>query len=82
MLVNCEVMDSSRVLLAIREQAKWAKRKARIEERLKKLRARKSEIARQLEQVRTRIAQLSALGAMGELGRVKADIGLRIDGMR
>ena len=47
-------MDSSRVLLAIQEKLRWEGRKARIEEKLSRIREKKIENLRQLEEERSR----------------------------
>jgi hypothetical protein len=54
-------MDSSRVLLALQEQAKWRERRKRAEERLRQLRSRKRYLLRELDAARQRIAQFGIL---------------------
>ena len=75
-------MDSSRVLIAIQEKLKWEGRKERIEEKLRKIRMKKLETLKQLEQVKGRIAQLTALGAMAETDLRNREGPARIDGLR
>ncbi len=75
-------MDSSRVLLALEEKLKWEGRKERIQEKLRKIRAKKKDILRQLEEARSRIAQLSAHGPMSETERSGTDISVRVEGLR
>ena len=82
LLVENPAMDSSRVLLAIQEKLKWEARKARIEEKLVKIRTRKRETLRQLAEVKSRIAQLTALGATADADRGGRESPVRIDGLR
>ena len=75
-------MDSSRVLLAIQEKLRWEGRKARIEEKLSRIREKKIENLRLLEEVRRRIAQLTATSGMADSDRPTRDIAVRIEGLR
>jgi len=75
-------MDSSRVLLAIQEKLRWEGRKARIEEKLSRIREKKIENLRLLEEVRRRIAQLTATSGMTDSDRPTRDIAVRIEGLR
>lgn len=75
-------MDSSRVLLALEEKLKWEGRRERIQEKLRKIKARKKEVLIQLEEARSRIAQLSASGPAGATDRSGTDIPVRVDGLR
>ena len=75
-------MDSKRVLLAIQEKLKWEGRKARIEEKLGQLRERKGMVLRQIEETRTRVSQLTAVGALSESERPSGSSALRIENLR
>jgi len=75
-------MDSKRVLLAIQEKLKWEGRKARIEERLVRIRERKGQLLHQIEETRNRIAQLVTLSAVAETERPPTESALRIDSLR
>ena len=79
LLVESFALDSYRVLLAIQEKLKWEGRKARIEEKLAKVRARKREALRQLEEIKGRIAQLAALSTTEEADRGGHDAHVRMD---
>ncbi len=82
MFVVFRNMDSSRVLLAIQEKLRWEGRKARIEEKLSRIREKKIENLRLLEEVRRRIAQLTATSGMMDSDRQTRDIAVRIEGLR
>ncbi len=82
MFVVLRNMDSSRVLLAIQEKLRWEGRKARIEEKLSRIREKKIENLRLLEEVRRRIAQLTATSGMMDSDRQTRDIAVRIEGLR
>ncbi len=75
-------MDSKRVLLAIQEKLKWEGRKARIEERLVRIRERKGQVLHQIEEARNRIAQLITLSAMADADRPATESGVRIESLR
>jgi len=75
-------MDSSRVLLALQEQLKWQRRKARIEEKLRILRIKKREVLSQLEEAKARIMELTTLTSITEPDRTSREATVRIDGVR
>jgi len=75
-------MDSKNVLLAIQEKLKWEGRKARIEEKLGQIREKKGQVLRQIEETRSRVAQLTAMGAITESERSPSRVAVRIDSLR
>jgi hypothetical protein len=75
-------MDSKRVLLAIQEKLKWESRKTRIEEKLGQIRERKGQILRQIEETRSRVAQLTAIGVVSESERSPSGVAVRTDSLR
>jgi hypothetical protein len=75
-------MDSKRVLLAIQEKLKWESRKARIEEKLGQIREKKGQILRQIEETRSRVAQLTAIEVVSESGRSPSGVAVRTDSLR
>lgn len=54
-------MDSSSVLLALEEGARWRERRRRIEGRLREIARRRAFLARELEYVRAKVAEYAAL---------------------
>jgi chromosome segregation ATPase len=54
-------MDPQSVLLALEEQKKWGARQRRIEERIRQLDRRRDTLLRELDRVRRKIGQFSAL---------------------
>lgn len=54
-------MDPQSVLLALEEQKKWTARRRRIEERIKQLDRRRTSLLRELNRVRRKVGQYSAL---------------------
>jgi len=75
-------MDSKRVLLAIQEKLKWESRKTRIEEKLGQIREKKGQILRQIEETRSRVSQITAMGAVSESERSPSGVAVRIDSLR
>jgi len=75
-------MDSKNVLLAIQEKLRWEGRKARIEEKLGEIREKKGQVLRQIEETRTRVAQLTAMGAITESERSPSGVAVRIESLR
>lgn len=51
-------MDASRILVALEEQDKWRDRRARLEERLRVVRARKRFLQRELDLVRHELSSM------------------------
>jgi len=66
-------MDSSRILVALQEQDKWRDRRARLEDRLRSVRARKRFLQRELDDVRRRVARLEEAIA-GRADRTRRDV--------
>jgi hypothetical protein len=54
-------MDPSSVLLALEERKKWRERRDRIRERIRRLARRKVYLLRELDKVRKKLAEYSAL---------------------
>ncbi len=52
-------MDSSRILVALREQEKWRDRRARLAARLRAVQSRKRYLQRELDTVRRKVARLA-----------------------
>ena len=75
-------MDSKNVLLAIQEKLRWEGRKARIEEKLGQIKEKKGQVLRQIEETRTRVAQLTAMGTITESKRSPSGVAVRIDSLR
>jgi len=66
-------MDSSRILVALQEQARWRERHERLGDRLRSVRARKRFLQRELDEVRRRVARLEE--ALSETaGRTSRDV--------
>jgi hypothetical protein len=75
-------MDSKNVLLAIQEKLRWQGRKARIEEKLGQIREKKGQVLRQIEETRSRVAQLTAMGAITESERSPSGVAVRLESLR
>ncbi len=58
-------MDPSGVLLALEERKKWRERRERIRERIRQLRRRRATLQRELDRVRKKVAEYTAI--LGEL---------------
>jgi hypothetical protein len=54
-------MDSSSVLLALEEGERWRERRRRIEGRLREIARRRAFLSRELDYVRTRIAEYATI---------------------
>jgi len=68
-------MDSSRILVALQEQDKWRDRRARLDDRLRSVRARKRFLQRELDAVRRRVTRLEeAVG--GQADRTRRDVSI------
>ena len=68
-------MDSSRILVALQEQDRWRERHAKLEDRLRSVRARKRFFQRELDAVRRRVARLEE--ALSETaGRTSRDVSI------
>jgi len=68
-------MDSSRILVALQEQDKWRDRRARLEDRLRSVRARKRFLQRELDAIRRRVARLEEAVA-GQADRTRGDVSI------
>lgn len=58
-------MDPSGVLLALEERKKWRERRDRIRERIRQLQRRRVTLQRELDRVRKKVAEYTAI--LGEL---------------
>lgn len=69
-------MDASRILVALEERDKWRDRRARLQERLRSVRARKRFLQRELDSVRQELSSLATSALAYQEDRIPREMGI------